>query len=49
MQRGAQRIMQLFISTIVTAFSFHNFLHLPPDIASNFVHMSVNRACFTAG
>jgi NhaD family Na+/H+ antiporter len=30
MKRGARRIMILFICTIVTAVSFHNFLHLPP-------------------
>ncbi len=30
MKRGARRIMFLFICTIVTAVSFHNFLHLPP-------------------
>ena len=30
MRRGARRIMLLFGCTIVTAVSFHNFLHLPP-------------------
>ncbi len=30
MKRGARRIMFLFICTIITAVSFHNFLHLPP-------------------
>ncbi|MDH5484269.1 MAG: sodium:proton antiporter NhaD [Gammaproteobacteria bacterium] len=30
MKRGAKRIIFLFIMTIVTAVSFHNFLHLPP-------------------
>jgi len=30
MRRGAKRIMTLFGCTIVTAVSFHNFLHLPP-------------------
>ncbi|MBT8077792.1 MAG: sodium:proton antiporter NhaD [Gammaproteobacteria bacterium] len=30
MKRGAKRIMFLFLCTIVTAVSFHNFLHLPP-------------------
>ncbi len=32
MRRGAKRIMALFLITIVTAVSFHNFLHLPPVI-----------------
>ena len=32
MKRGAKRIIALFICTIVTAVSFHNFLHLPPVI-----------------
>jgi NhaD family Na+/H+ antiporter len=32
MKRGARRIMLLFLCTIVTAVSFHNFLHLPPVI-----------------
>jgi len=32
MKRGAKRIMLLFLLTIVTAVSFHNFLHLPPVI-----------------
>lgn len=30
MRRGAKTIMGLFFLTIVTAVSFHNFLHLPP-------------------
>ena len=30
MRRGAKRIILLFLLTIVTAVSFHNFLHLPP-------------------
>jgi NhaD family Na+/H+ antiporter len=30
MKRGARRIILLFGTTIVTAVSFHNFLHLPP-------------------
>lgn len=30
MRRGARRILLLFAMTIVTAVSFHNFLHLPP-------------------
>ena len=30
MKRGAKRIMLLFLATIVTAVSFHNFFHLPP-------------------
>ncbi|ALA24391.1 Na+/H+ antiporter, NhaD family [Piscirickettsia salmonis] len=30
MKVGARRIMVLFLLTIVTAVSFHNFLHLPP-------------------
>ncbi len=30
MRRGARRIMLLFLLTIVTAVSFHNFLDLPP-------------------
>jgi len=29
-KRGARRIMLLFLGTIATAVSFHNFLHLPP-------------------
>ena len=29
-KRGGKRIIALFILTIVTAVSFHNFLHLPP-------------------
>lgn len=32
MKRGAKRIMALFLLTIVTAVSFHNFLHLPPAV-----------------
>ncbi len=32
MRRGAKRIILLFLLTIVTAVSFHNFLHLPPVI-----------------
>ena len=32
MQRGAKRIIGLFLLTIATAVSFHNFLHLPPVI-----------------
>ncbi len=32
MQRGAKRIVVLFLTTIATAVSFHNFLHLPPVI-----------------
>jgi Na+/H+ antiporter NhaD/arsenite permease-like protein len=30
MKRGAKRIIILFLLTIATAVSFHNFLHLPP-------------------
>jgi len=30
MKRGARRIMFLFLLTIATAVSFHNFLHIPP-------------------
>ncbi len=30
MKRGALAIMVLFLATIATAVSFHNFLHLPP-------------------
>jgi NhaD family Na+/H+ antiporter len=30
MQRGARRIIGLFLATIITAVSFHNFLRLPP-------------------
>ncbi|MFQ5433148.1 MAG: sodium:proton antiporter NhaD [Nitrospinota bacterium] len=30
MRRGAKRIMLLFLLTIITAVSFHQFLHLPP-------------------
>ncbi len=32
MQRGARRIIILFLLTIFTAVSFHNFLHMPPVI-----------------
>jgi NhaD family Na+/H+ antiporter len=32
MKLGAKRIMALFLLTIVTAVSFHNFLHLPPAV-----------------
>ena len=32
LQRGARRIILLFLATIATAVSFHNFLHLPPVI-----------------
>jgi len=32
MKFGAKRIMALFLLTIVTAVSFHNFLHLPPAV-----------------
>ena len=32
LKRGAKRIMVLFLLTIVTAVSFHIFLHLPPVI-----------------
>ena len=32
MKRGARRIILLFLLTIVTAVSFHNFLHMPPVI-----------------
>jgi len=32
MKRGAKRIIALFLLTIVTAVSFHNFLHMPPVI-----------------
>jgi len=32
MKRGARRIIALFLLTIITAVSFHNFLHLPPVI-----------------
>ncbi len=32
MKRGARRIIFLFLATIVTAVSFHNFLHIPPVI-----------------
>lgn len=32
MKVGAKRIMALFLLTIITAVSFHNFLHLPPAV-----------------
>ncbi len=32
MKRGATRIIILFLLTIITAVSFHNFLHVPPVI-----------------
>jgi len=32
MKRGARRIVVLFLATIATAVSYHNFLHLPPVI-----------------
>ncbi len=32
MKRGARRIITLFLLTIATAVSFHNFLHMPPVI-----------------
>lgn len=32
MKRGAKRIIFLFLVTIITAVSFHNFLHLPPVV-----------------
>jgi len=32
MKRGARRIIALFLATIVTAVSFHNFLGMPPVI-----------------
>jgi hypothetical protein len=32
MNRGAKLIMVLFLATITTAVSFHNFLHLPPMV-----------------
>jgi NhaD family Na+/H+ antiporter len=32
MRRDARRIIALFLITIITAVSFHNFLHLPPVI-----------------
>ncbi len=32
MKLGAKRIMALFLATIITAVSFHNFLHLPPAV-----------------
>ncbi|MET0069685.1 MAG: sodium:proton antiporter NhaD [Candidatus Thiodiazotropha sp.] len=36
MQRGARRIIILFLATISTAVSFHNFLHMPPVIGMLF-------------
>ncbi len=32
MKRGAKRIIALFLCTIATAVSFHNFMHMPPVI-----------------
>jgi NhaD family Na+/H+ antiporter len=32
MKRGAKRVIFLFLCTIVTAVSFHQFLHLPPMV-----------------
>lgn len=32
MRRGSKRIIVLFMLTIITAVSFHNFLHMPPVI-----------------
>ena len=32
MHRGAKRIIALFLLTIATAVSFHNFIHIPPVI-----------------
>ncbi|MBL3527406.1 MAG: sodium:proton antiporter NhaD [gamma proteobacterium endosymbiont of Lamellibrachia anaximandri] len=32
MKRGAKRIIFLFLATIITAVSFHNFIHMPPVI-----------------
>jgi len=32
MKRGAKRIIALFLLTIATAVSYHNFMHLPPVI-----------------
>jgi NhaD family Na+/H+ antiporter len=32
MKRGARRIIALFLLTIVTAVSFHNFLYMPPVV-----------------
>ncbi len=32
MKVGARRIMVLFVLTIITAVSFHNYLHLPPAL-----------------
>jgi NhaD family Na+/H+ antiporter len=36
MKKGARRIMGLFFLTIITAVSFHNFLHLPPAVGMMF-------------
>ncbi|HIF18079.1 MAG TPA: sodium:proton antiporter [Cycloclasticus sp.] len=36
MKRGGMTVVVLFILTIVTAVSFHNFLHLPPAIGMMF-------------
>lgn len=32
LQRGAKRVIALFLATIATAVSFHNFFHMPPVI-----------------
>jgi Na+/H+ antiporter NhaD/arsenite permease-like protein len=32
MKRGAKRIILLFLATVATAVSFHNFIHMPPVI-----------------
>jgi NhaD family Na+/H+ antiporter len=32
LRRGARRIILLFLATIATAVSFHNFLHMPPVV-----------------
>ncbi len=32
MKRGAKRIIAFFLLTIITAVSFHNFIHMPPVI-----------------
>ena len=32
MKRGARRIIALFLLTIATAVSYHNFIHLPPVV-----------------
>ena len=36
MKRGAKRIIFLFLATIITTVSFHNFLHLPPFLGMMF-------------